>query len=153
LYDLKVNDLILEVHVRGYPRPKLVWSKDGLDIEDGDDKFFTTRHADGVYRLNIHDPQIKDSGRYGCSAINEAGSEDFKYYLKVKPREEYIHTAGLYHADPTQFAKYKEEEERKRQERLAYRKFFDLLFSRVKSNVWKFFARSPTPSKARRSKA
>ena len=120
-YDLKTNDLILEVHVRGYPRPRLSWNKDGLDVEDGDDKFFSTRHPDGVYRLNIHDPQIKDSGRYGCSAVNEAGSEDLKYYLKVKSREEYIHTAGLYHADPTQFAKYKEEEERKRIERLSYR--------------------------------
>ncbi|KAG5675501.1 hypothetical protein PVAND_005397 [Polypedilum vanderplanki] len=120
-YDLKTNDLVLEVHVRGYPRPRLEWNKDGLGIEDGDEKFFTTRHPDGVYRLNIHDPLIRDSGRYGCRAINEAGCEDFKYYLKVKSREEYIHTAGLYHADPTQFAKYKEEEERKRQERLAYR--------------------------------
>lgn len=116
-----MNDLILEVHVRGYPRPKLFWNKDGLEVEEGDDKFFTTRHPDGVYRLNIHDPLIKDSGRYGCSAINEAGSEHLKYYLKVQRKEDYIHTAGLYHADPTQFAKYKEEEERKRQERLAYR--------------------------------
>lgn len=121
IYDQKTNDLILEVHVRGYPRPRLSWNKDGLDIEDGNDKYFATRHPDGVYRLNIHDPQIKDSGRYGCSAFNEAGSEDLKYYLKVKAKEEYIHTAGLYHADPTQFAKYKEEEERKKQERLAYR--------------------------------
>lgn len=120
-YDQKVNDLILEVHVRGYPRPKLFWNKDGLEVEEGDDKYFTTRHPDGVYRLNIHDPLIKDSGRYGCTAMNEAGTELLKHYLKVKAREEYIHTAGLYHADPTQFAKYKEEEEKKRLERLAYR--------------------------------
>ena len=116
-----MNDLILEVHVRGYPRPKLFWNKDGLEIEEGDDKFFTTRHPDGVYRLNIHDPLIRDSGRYGCTAINEAGSELLKYYLKVQKKDDYIHTAGLYHADPTQFAKFKEEEEIKRQERLAYR--------------------------------
>lgn len=120
-YDQKANDLILEVHVRGYPRPKLYWNKDGLEIEDGDEKFFTTRHPDGVYRLNIHDPLIRDSGRYGCTAFNDAGSEILKYYLKVKSKEEYIPTAGLYHADPTQFAKYKEEEEIKRQERLNYR--------------------------------
>lgn len=120
-YDQKVDDLVLEVHVRGYPRPKLFWNKDGLEIEEGDDKFFTTRHPDGVYKLNIHNPLIKDSGRYGCTAMNEAGSEQFKYYLKVQRKEDYIHTAGLYHADPTQFAKYKEEEERKRLERLAYR--------------------------------
>lgn len=107
--------------MRGYPRPRLAWNKDGLEVEDGDDKYFTTRHPDGVYRLNIHDPLIKDSGRYGCHAVNEAGAEDLKYYLKVKAKEEYIHTAGLYHSDPTQFAKYKEEEERKRQERLAFR--------------------------------
>lgn len=123
-YNLKVNDLILEVCVRGFPRPKVVWSKDGIDIEDGDDKYFATRHPDDIYRLNIHDPQIRDGGRYSCNASNEAGMEDFKHYLKIKPREEYIHTAGLYHADPTQFAKYKEEEERKRQERLNYREFF-----------------------------
>lgn len=111
----------MEVHVRGYPRPTLYWVKDGLEIFDGDEKYFATRHPDGVYRLNIHDPLIKDSGRYGCIAKNDAGSETFKYYLKVKPKEEYIHTALLHHADPTQFAKYKEEEERKRQERLAFR--------------------------------
>lgn len=120
-YDQKVNDLILEVHVRGYPRPKLFWNKDGLEVEDGNEKYFTTRHPDGVYRLNIHDPLIKDSGRYGCTAINEAGSELLKYYLKVSQKEDYIHTAGLYHADPTQFAKYKEDEEKKRIERLNYR--------------------------------
>lgn len=113
--------MILEVHVRGYPRPKLFWNKDGLEILDGDEKYFTTRHPDGVYRLNIHDPLIKDSGRYGCTAVNEAGNELLKHYLKVLAKEEYIHTAGLYHADPTQFAKYKEEEEKKRQERLNYR--------------------------------
>lgn len=113
--------MILEVHVRGYPRPKLYWNKDGLEVEDGNDKFFATRHPDGVYRLNIHDPLIRDSGRYGCTAVNEAGSVLLKHYLKVQRKEEYIHTAGLYHADPTQFAKYKEEEERKRIERLNYR--------------------------------
>lgn len=113
--------MILEVHVRGYPRPKLAWNKDGLEIEEGDDKYFTTRHPDGVYRLNIHDPLIRDSGRYGCTAVNEAGSELLKHYLKVKRKDEYIHTAGLYHADPTQFAKYKEDEEKKRLERLAFR--------------------------------
>lgn len=107
--------------MRGYPRPKLFWNKDGLEVEEGDDKFFTTRHPDGVYRLNIHDPLIKDSGRYGCCASNEAGSEHLKYYLKVQRKEDYIHTAGLYHADPTQFAKFKEEEEKKRLERLTYR--------------------------------
>ncbi|CRL00783.1 CLUMA_CG014037, isoform A [Clunio marinus] len=120
-YDQKANDLVLEVHVRGYPRPTLIWNKDGLEIEKGNDKYFGTRHPDGVYRLNIHDPMIKDSGRYGCTAVNEAGSEDFKYYLRVQRKEEYIHTAGLYHADPTKFAKYKDEEERKRQERMNFR--------------------------------
>lgn len=120
-YNQQCNDLILEVHVRGYPRPKVYWSKDGLEIEDGNDKFFTTRHPDGIYRLNIHDPLIKDSGRYSCTAFNEAGNEEMKYYLKIKARAEYIHTALLYHADKTQFAKYKEEEERKRLERLAFR--------------------------------
>lgn len=99
--------------MRGYPRPKLVWNKDGLDIEDGDEKYFSTRHPDGVYRLNIYDPMIRDSGRYGCSAINEAGVEDLKHYLKVKPRDEYYHTAGLYHADRAQFAKAKEEEKKR----------------------------------------
>lgn len=105
--------MILEVHVRGYPRPKLVWNKDGLDIEDGDEKYFATRHPDGVYRLNIYDPMIRDSGRYGCSAINEAGVVDLKHYLKVKPRDQYYHTAGLYHADPNQFAKAKEDEKKR----------------------------------------
>lgn len=114
-----------------------------MEIFDGDDKYFATRHPDGVYRLNIHDPLIKDSGRYGCIAKNSAGSEDFKYYLKVKPKEDYIHTALLHHADPTQFAKYKVEEERKRQERLAFRPpprgMFDVIQSKNTFETFHFY--------------
>lgn len=123
-YDGKTNDLILEVHVRGYPKPKLTWNKDGLDIEEGDDKYFATRHPDGIHHLNIHDPMIRDSGRYGCSAANEAGVEILKYYLKVKSRDEYYHTALLHHADKSQFAKHKENE----------RKRMHLLFRRSNPN-------------------
>jgi hypothetical protein len=110
-----MNDLILEVHVRGKPMPTIQWYLDGLIIKEDDGKFFSLRRPDGVYQLCIHDPQVKDSGRYSIEASNAAGKETLKHYLRVQPRNEYVHPYehGIKKADPRR--KYQEElEEEKR---------------------------------------
>jgi Immunoglobulin I-set domain len=111
-----MNDLILEVHVRGKPMPTIKWFLDGLIIKEDTGKFFSLRRPDGVFQLCIHDPQVKDSGRYSVEAENVAGKEVLKHYLRVQPRTEYLspYEHGIKKADPRR--KYEEELEEERRQ-------------------------------------
>ncbi|XP_035774828.1 muscle M-line assembly protein unc-89-like [Anopheles albimanus] len=100
-YDSLVDDLILEVHVRGVPDPKLTWERDGVVFTNETDRVIISRQGDGVYRLSIHNPEKLDGGRWVVTAKNSAGEEKLKHAVTFKGREFYQSqlTHGIYHAD------------------------------------------------------
>lgn len=101
-YDIQVNDLILEVQVRGNPYPSIKWFRDGIELEETDgDKFFLLREPNGIHKLTIHDPQIKDQGRYMCEAENIAGRESIRYEVRRLNKDDYCHVYGIAHHDPS----------------------------------------------------
>lgn len=101
-YDIQINDLILEVQVRGNPPPTIKWFRDGIELDDTEgDKFFQLREPEGIHKLTIHDPQIKDQGRYMCEATNIAGKDSIKHELRKFNKDSYTHVYGISHYDPS----------------------------------------------------
>lgn len=106
---------MLEVHLRGVPRPTITWLKDCLDVSNEEyfppGKYIIERAREGVWRLCIHNPVRQDSGRYVCEASNSAGKEEIRYQLNVKPTSDYTHVRGIAYADPRQKKNYDDEPE------------------------------------------
>lgn len=100
-YKMEVDDLIVEVQVRGVPTPKLIWKRDGveLEIEAQPEKFFVMREPDGVYKLCIHDPNPLDSGRFIVEASNKAGKEEIRHQIRFLGKDYYRYLPGIRHAD------------------------------------------------------
>lgn len=98
-YTVVSDDLVLEVRVRGNPKPKITWIKDCLDIQNEEyfapGKFLCMREPDGVYKLAIHNPQRIDSGQYVCLADNGVGQVEIRHDVRVRPKEEYAHVHGI----------------------------------------------------------
>jgi hypothetical protein len=95
--------------VRGVPTPKIVWQRDGCDLEvENSDKFFVMREPEGVYKLCIHDPQPVDGGRFIVLASNSAGKEEIRKMVRFLGKEKYKYLPGICHADPK---KAREEDE------------------------------------------
>ena len=110
-YKIEVDDLILEVHVRGVPNPTLRWTRDGVDLDiENSDKFLVMREPDGVYKLCIHDPQRIDSGRFAIEASNEAGKEEIRHQIRFLGKDHYRYLAGIRHADPKKAVEHEEGE-------------------------------------------
>uniref|UniRef100_A0A7N4P6Y9 Myosin-binding protein C, fast-type n=1 Tax=Sarcophilus harrisii TaxID=9305 RepID=A0A7N4P6Y9_SARHA len=57
--------------VRGYPKPKVVWMKNKMEIHE-DPKFIMTNQQ-GILTLSIRRPSPFDGGTYSCRAVNELG--------------------------------------------------------------------------------
>ncbi|XP_055519396.1 myosin binding protein Ca [Leucoraja erinacea] len=72
----------LSCSVRGYPKPKIVWMKNKMDI--GEDPKFLMRHNEGVLTLQIRKPSSFDGGNYTCKAINELGEDEVECRLEVR---------------------------------------------------------------------
>jgi hypothetical protein len=50
-----MNDLILEVHVRGKSMPTIKWFLDRLIIKEDTGKYLSLRCPDGLFQLSIYD--------------------------------------------------------------------------------------------------
>ncbi|XP_068383936.1 myosin-binding protein C, fast-type [Eschrichtius robustus] len=72
----------LNCAVRGYPKPKVVWMKNNMEIS-GDPKFLMNNYL-GVLTLNIRRPSSFDSGTYTCRAVNELGEALAECKLEVR---------------------------------------------------------------------
>ncbi|KAM5209419.1 myosin-binding protein C, fast-type isoform 3-T3 [Hipposideros larvatus] len=68
--------------VRGYPKPKVVWMKNKMEIRE-DPKFLMTNYQ-GILTLNIRRPSPFDSGTYSCRAVNELGEALAECKLDVR---------------------------------------------------------------------
>jgi hypothetical protein len=74
-----VNELVLEVQLRGSPKPAITWMKNGMTIIEPDQttygRFRAEYHASvgdigGKCRLIIQRPRESDSGVYTCVGRN-----------------------------------------------------------------------------------
>ncbi|KAH8321002.1 hypothetical protein KR067_013027 [Drosophila pandora] len=81
----KINELQLDVHVRGLPTPAVSWTKDGVRIENSD-KYQQVDHDDGTCELFISNPKPADSGKYVCQAENREGKTEIVHMITVEPR-------------------------------------------------------------------
>ncbi|XP_054741014.1 muscle M-line assembly protein unc-89 isoform X2 [Anastrepha obliqua] len=84
-YHGKINELQLDVHVRGLPTPSVTWVKDGVKIESSE-KYQQIDHDDGLSELFIFDPLPSDSGKYVCQAENREGKAEISHLVNVEPR-------------------------------------------------------------------
>ncbi|XP_043502049.1 muscle M-line assembly protein unc-89 isoform X6 [Polistes fuscatus] len=75
-------DIILEGIVDGYPQPNISWSKNGQELQAKDGA--KTSYAHNHVRLELKNVNVKNAGRYTCTANNEVGSASSTADLVVK---------------------------------------------------------------------
>ncbi|XP_053378005.1 muscle M-line assembly protein unc-89-like isoform X1 [Mercenaria mercenaria] len=63
----------LECQVRGEPIPKIVWLKDGNDLEEGPNISWSMDPKTRIASLMIEKATLTDSGHYSCVAYSESG--------------------------------------------------------------------------------
>uniref|UniRef100_H3DPY6 Ig-like domain-containing protein n=1 Tax=Tetraodon nigroviridis TaxID=99883 RepID=H3DPY6_TETNG len=80
------ESLTLECQIGGQPTPVIMWFREDYQIESSID--FHTSYTDGIARLVIREAFAEDSGRFSCTATNEAGTISTSCYLLVKVSEE-----------------------------------------------------------------
>jgi hypothetical protein len=119
-YIERTNELILDCHVRGTPKPDIRWFKNDLEIlPDRCERYRMTYDDEGTCTMTISDPIMHaDRGRYEVKATNCAGEE--ACWLRVwfrgrdnidddkAERAEYRRTQKMY---KSRFAKPKDEDE------------------------------------------
>ncbi|KNC29844.1 hypothetical protein FF38_14544, partial [Lucilia cuprina] len=95
-YHLRDDELTIEVHVHGVPRPVVTWWKGAFEIKPNV-KFTKLEEAHGVYKLLIYKPNNRDSGVYTCKAINSSGEAQVNHAVEVAKNLHY-HVHGIFHA-------------------------------------------------------
>jgi Immunoglobulin I-set domain len=81
-YIERTDELILDCHVRGNPKPEIEWLKNGLEIPETNKRYRKTYDDEGTCTLTITNPiRHADRGRYDVKAKNCAGEE--ACYLRV----------------------------------------------------------------------
>uniref|UniRef100_T1GCX8 Ig-like domain-containing protein n=1 Tax=Megaselia scalaris TaxID=36166 RepID=T1GCX8_MEGSC len=83
-YQSKMNELVLDVNVRGLPTPSITWVKDGVTVESSE-KYQQIYHEDGTCNLIVVDPTKQDSGKYVCQAENRAGKVEVAHTVQFEP--------------------------------------------------------------------
>ncbi|KAL4688834.1 hypothetical protein H8959_005086 [Pygathrix nigripes] len=76
------ESVTLECHISGYPSPTVTWYREDYQIESSID--FQITFQSGIARLMIREAFAEDSGRFTCSAVNEAGTVSTSCYLAVQ---------------------------------------------------------------------
>lgn len=84
MYHAKEKDLIIDCKVRANPRPVVTWTRDNLPIEL-DERMQQIENLDGTCELIIHQPTVKDSGNYSCSATNSIGTQTTTHQVEYTP--------------------------------------------------------------------
>lgn len=84
VYHAKEKDLIIDCKVRANPRPVVTWQKDNMPIEL-DERMQQVENLDGVCELIIHQPTVKDSGNYQCTATNSIGTQSTSHQVEYTP--------------------------------------------------------------------
>uniref|UniRef100_A0A3B3XJ54 Ig-like domain-containing protein n=2 Tax=Poecilia mexicana TaxID=48701 RepID=A0A3B3XJ54_9TELE len=80
------ESVTLECQISGQPAPIIMWFREDYKIESSID--FQISYENGVARMMIREAFAEDSGRFTCTATNEAGTISTSCYLLVKVSEE-----------------------------------------------------------------
>ena len=64
------SSLPLICFLGGCPTPKILWTKDGVNLSDNN-------------TYTIHQARLEDSGQYTCSAKNSEGSKNSTFWIEV----------------------------------------------------------------------
>ncbi|XP_041131677.1 myosin-binding protein C, cardiac-type-like isoform X3 [Polyodon spathula] len=75
----------LSCALRGWPKPKVVWYKNKMDISN--EPKFRMFSKQGVLTLEIRKPCPFDGGTYTCKAINDLGEAEVECKLEVRVRQ------------------------------------------------------------------
>ncbi|KAJ7345581.1 hypothetical protein JRQ81_001531 [Phrynocephalus forsythii] len=81
------ESVTLECRISAYPAPTIAWYREEYRIESSID--FQITFEAGVARLVIREAFAEDSGRFTCTATNEAGSVSTSCHLLVQVSEEF----------------------------------------------------------------
>ncbi|XP_010888791.1 myosin-binding protein C, cardiac-type isoform X1 [Esox lucius] len=73
----------LSCSVRGFPKPKVTWYKNKMDISNEAKYRMLSKH--GVLTLEIRKPCLFDGGVYMCKAVNASGEDKVECKLEVRP--------------------------------------------------------------------
>lgn len=80
---LSLNDKLGNfISITGFPQPSISWSKNGQELKTKDG--ITITYAHNHVRLELKKVNVKDAGRYTCTASNEVGSASSTADLVVK---------------------------------------------------------------------
>lgn len=80
---LSLNDKLGNfISITGFPQPSISWSKNGQELKTKDG--MTITYAHNHVRLELKKVNVKDAGRYTCTASNEVGSASSTADLVVK---------------------------------------------------------------------
>lgn len=93
------DELILECHVRGEPKPTVTWYKDGLEIYPNL-RYDIQNLEHDFHRLSIHKPLASDSGKYVAKARNSVKQVEMEHTITFSGKESHLHVYGIYHSDP-----------------------------------------------------
>lgn len=74
--------MTLECQISGYPTPIIMWFREDYKIESSID--FQISYEKGIAQLIIREAFAEDSGRFTCTATNEAGTVSTSCYLLVQ---------------------------------------------------------------------
>lgn len=89
------ESVTLECRIGGQPAPVILWFREDYQIESSID--FQISYTDGIARLLIREAFAEDSGRFSCTATNEAGTISTSCYLLVKGKRTrpHFHICGM----------------------------------------------------------
>lgn len=80
--------MTLECQISGYPTPVIMWFREDYKIESSID--FQISFENGYAQLVIREAFAEDSGRFTCTATNEAGTISTSCYLLVQGQYEHL---------------------------------------------------------------
>uniref|UniRef100_A0A8C5G3D9 Ig-like domain-containing protein n=1 Tax=Gouania willdenowi TaxID=441366 RepID=A0A8C5G3D9_GOUWI len=87
------ESVTLECQISGQPAPAIMWFREDYKIESSID--FQISFLSGCARMVIREAFAEDSGRFKCTATNEAGTVSTSCYLLVQAPWPPALSAGL----------------------------------------------------------
>lgn len=76
------ESVTLECQISGQPAPVIMWFREDYKIENSID--FQISYESGYAQMVIREAFAEDSGRFTCTATNQAGTISTSCYLLVK---------------------------------------------------------------------